>query len=956
MQMKVCTANKFTQSTGPQYAKWNHLENLMWGNHLDYNKYAITDLVRGYSLWPNRPARLTLTDFQCNLPPGSRVKEIRIRPSYNGGYAPGMRYKCEAGSPEVGFVGTPTNLGTKRSGPTDVGKVLIWTNTDIFKCDYDASVLNSPNFGIYIDFPRNQNNIRGYVLIRQLYIEVYYISPEFEITIGQLKGKYKTDTFEITATISNKTDTYWIPVVTIRAPAGFQIEGYSARGIIYHGDEVNPDFVFWNPALGGVSSDTITIQLSTDIDFGDSDRYTGTFLLLNDYTQILQSLDVTVERYMPYDIETIDFETRAVQYEDFKYVFKFNDTEMTNIRRESQTGYVEFNYIDLNGDVQSVSVPDSEWPSTNEYEVTMVGEILGTRTIKVGYADDTTVQYYFQQSDVEVIPQDENARKVGMDILAFSEEELNRLGHGIVYTAQTWLKIDSTTQSKVHDWKYNFRLGIFNEGIPENITVYEHVNEDGEIEETIVDTTDYGNLTKDQILDNCVWSDAPTDANGWNNLTCTFRYNKEYPLYIVITGDCRLAPTILSPRFTEPTVAETISYKGSEPNGTFPVPILNTLTTDRYGTMNMSTLTTANTLVYYGFDIEQEFGEKYVIKGISVDANVYGDNSAIASKLFNNGTETGNHSIFVNGEEVSMGGYGDLWGFKTNALKSFEDLELYITPSNTMANYDISYSINNIRLSLYIEEPQGGVIKTYIDDEDLDYYGVFLTDLKIPEGLKTDTDYLTVNGTDFNDPYMQSIREKEIEIDFDLGGPCDIYGNTVALRQLTKLLVNERDKYNRPIPKKLEFSHYPDVYWEYILEDGFTPELDINTYTAKVKLTIPAGTAFSKEDITTTGQGYVNGLTHINPIIQIKPYRSTISLTDTISKQHFNLGYTNFENHTMRIDCRNRKVWLIDDETTKEVDISKYVDRNSDWFRILGYFNLEATGCIIQYVSFKERW
>ena len=946
--MRLCTANKITQTQGQQYAPWNFLMHLTWDYVTRWDLWASCE-IRGYTLKPNRPATLTLQDFLCRLPNGARVKEIHVRSAYNKMLSPDRTKYPEPGTPKVNLVGLPVDLGVQNVAATGTD---FYVCDNVFKCDLDASVINSADFGVTFDFPTNRNNIKGYVALRNLYLEIYYEVPDYEITIQKVKGEYRKDTYEISATISNKTDTTHTPQVQITIPEGFKLEQYQCKGNV----QQNAQNITWIPKLNRISSDTILMTLSTSIDWGDTASYTGTFRITESYNGTYKNLNVTVQRYYPTTVDVTEFDTKAIQNEEFEYTFSFTDEEMTLIREESSSGYVQFRYLDLNGDIQAVSVIESAWKSNNEYTVTMIGETLGTFPVKVGYYTDTTLEHYFKETDIDVVPNETDSRNIGLAILPVNQEELNRMGSGQVYTAQVWMRL-YTNETSVRDWKYNFRLGVFNEGIPENIVNYEYIDENGETKDITVDSTDYDDLTIDDILENTIWSDIPTSPTGWNNLTCSFRYNKEYPLYIIVTGDNKLmGADVKSPRFTEPTISETAYYIGDEPNGVFPMPILNTMDENATTDMIVPALNTTNTLIFYDFNINKEFGEDYIVRGAQLTGDVDGNNIALSAKLINQGNETRIKSTVIDDLELNLGGYGDLWGFKTDQIKDFKDWEIHLTPSNTILTDPILFHMNNIRLSLYVDKLEGAVIKTYINGEDLDYYGAFVTDLKIPEGLKTDTDYLKVNGTDINNPYLQSIKEKEIEIDFDLGDACDIYGNTVALRQLTKLLVNERDKYNKPIPKRLEFSHYPDVYWEYIMEDGFTPELDINTYEVKVKLTIPAGTAFTKKDITTINQGYVDGLTHVNPTILIGPFSSLIQITDEDSQQHFNMGYTDFAGCSMRIECGKRKVYLIEDGSYIEKDITKYVDRNSDWFRLLGYFNFKTTGCLILNVSFKERW
>ena len=48
------------------------------------------------------------------------------------------------------------------------------------------------------------------------------------------------------------------------------------------------------------------------------------------------------------------------------------------------------------------------------------------------------------------------------------------------------------------------------------------------------------------------------------------------------------------------------------------------------------------------------------------------------------------------------------------------------------------------------------------------------------------------------------------------------------------------------------------------------------------------------------------------------------------------------------------EIYLIDDDN--RTDISKYVDHNSDWFRLQGEYSFEGVNCIIRTVTFNERW
>ena len=239
----------------------------------------------------------------------------------------------------------------------------------------------------------------------------------------------------------------------------------------------------------------------------------------------------------------------------------------------------------------------------------------------------------------------------------------------------------------------------------------------------------------------------------------------------------------------------------------------------------------------------------------------------------------------------------------------------------------------------------------------MSFYGAFTEDVNIPEGLKTDTAYLSIDGTDTNDAYRQNIREKEITLELSLS-ECDYQTSTDMLRQLAKLLTNERDEYNRPIPKRIEFTHYPDVYFEYVMENPLDVTNETSGYIIKATLTIPSGTAYDKEDTTTNVNGNVQGLAKVNPIITILPQSEQINITETITGQSFNMGFSgDWQNYIVQINCIDREVLLVtSDDDAYAIDISKYVDFNSDWFALHGEYNFSSSGCVIRTVTFTERW
>ena len=307
---------------------------------------------------------------------------------------------------------------------------------------------------------------------------------------------------------------------------------------------------------------------------------------------------------------------------------------------------------------------------------------------------------------------------------------------------------------------------------------------------------------------------------------------------------------------------------------------------------------------------------------------------------------------------IEIGGLGDFWGFNTEDLVNLEDWQVELTPNNTLIETDAYLNFGNVKLILYTETIEAQDVQTIINGDDIASYGVYLSDQKIPQGLNTDTNYLNANGTDLNEPSSQAIREKTIELTFAVNS-CDVTTSTDMLRQVVQLLMTHRDEYNKPIPKRIEFSNYPDLFWEYILEDTFDADIEISDYTVKAKLVVPAGTAYKKEPTVTNNMGFVQGITAVKPTITIKTTtEDTIEITEVKSEQTFNMGFTGeWENHLVEIDCENRIVWLKETEDDMDpINISRYVDINSDWFRLLGEYEFETSNCTLYTVEYTERW
>ena len=986
MASKTKYAGSISQVTGAGFASFSNLNNLK--NNAD-NSWATTGTIKGKSSSPNEPSTLSFSNFGFSLPVGAEPTRVIVtyRHKRSGG--------CNVPAPIITLLGTGSNtFSTRGSAPT--GSMV----THEYKCTtgkITRAQVNSSSFGVKLDYPKNTNSGEGTVSLSYVRVTVEYKTSSYSLQLSKVSGGYNEEQYVLEASISNVNFTSYNPSVTLSAPSGFSFSRGSGSGSF---SRVNNRTVVWNPKLSGkvgTASCRFVFDVSVTFPVG-VDSYTGTFSLVESlnsatktHTAVISVRPTTEEEESP-DNPVIDDDSYAPESKQYTlatvndeisgdvpdtidisnlsraFCFPLDNNEEPEFNQETTPSQIKLQQYNIwlnitewdseNNDYGSRLFASRNSPQFNirfsevgryvvyVYKNTMTGAMNNVYWSDYEN-DDPLATLYF-----EVRPEEEDLTIPNFTILELSNEELNRLGNGYKYIVQSDLK-NTTTDTYTRNWYKNYRIGVYNNQI-EGIE-------------------DYTTLTNEQIYTNAqYWSDDVAGLNDYANIECEFTFNEDYPVYVIITGDYTEATTynynIGEISFTEPSIIQKDYYNNREPNGNYPIPILETIGNDDTAQLIIPPQRESTPIILYNFPVSDDFGtnENYAIRGIQVNANIeQTDPLSITAKLVNPDGETGQRSIILDSTDVDtdsnitfeIGGLGDLWSFSPVQLTNLKTWEIHLSANNLLNNTEATINFNNLTITFYLETIDQQLIGVKVEDENLSAYGAFIDTVNIPEGLNTDTSYINVNGTDINDAYRQNIREKTIEIGFNIN-ECDLKTSTDMLRQITKLLVNEKDQYNRPIPKTITFTHYPKDYYEYIMETPLEITNEISGYNVKAKLTIPAGTSYSIHDTITNTVGYVQGLAAIKPIITIQPNKPNIEIKETLTGQTFNMGYTNdWNNKIVMIDCDNRRVLLkTDDEDDEGLDISKYVDHNVDWFRLYGEYSFEGVNCIIRTVTFNERW
>ena len=969
-------AGTISQTTGGKYRTFSDLNNLK--NNVDGSWANSNGNIKGKSSSPNRPSTLSFTNFGFNLPTGAEVSKIVIT------YRHKKTGSLSIGAPTISLLGIG-GFSSKAVAP----KTSMETHTKSFYADgaknnnlitpttnkVTRSTVNSSSFGVKVDYPANTNSSEGTMSISYVRVTIEYKVPSYALTLKKVSGGYNEESYTVEASISNTNLTGYNPSVTLTAPTGFSFTDFSGSGEY---TKVSPTVLSWNPKFTNkVASSTASFKFDVDVTYPSGQTsYTGTFTLSESLYSGSKSLSATIVDRPSGEGTDVDPDeplpdggTAGVEQETVVEVvsgneFKLDLTNLINSTIPDTTAYYEYEFIFDNAHADNISYDGNyknkgmgsstqafydfrnpnmvsgspiDFPINGNWSMTDKGmHKIEIFRISYGsaYSEIRVATFY-----INVLPQETDLTVPFFTVLEPSEEEMNRLGSGYTYIAQSDIN-HTTTDTNSRDWYKNNRIGVFNGPVTNSTT-----------EEDIFENTTY-------------WSKATGGLNEYNNCECEFTYDSQYPLYILLTGDYPEATTygydIGTIKHTEPAIIEKPVYNGRERNGTYPTPIEALLDGEDIATLQLAKDQTSQGVVLYSFPVDETIStnDKLAIRGLQVRANIEAsDNLVIQAKLHSPNGEVGNRSILVDSqdEEIIIGGLGDLWGFTTLQMTQLDDWQLELSVANILSQSDSSILFNNVEIIFYLETVEKQEITIKVEDEDIAYYGAFIETVTIPEGLNTDTSFLSIDGTDTNDAYRQNIREKKITIEFNLSN-CELQTSTDMLRQLTKLFVNEKDQYNRPIPKRIQFSHYPNDYFEYIMEEPFDVDTEITDYTIKAQLTVPSGTSYSLYDTVTNTTGNANGLAAVNPIITVRPSDVNIQITESNTGQVFNIAYTgDWNDHTVEIDCEDRKVYLIKGEDER-IDISKYADYNSDWFRLDGEYEFSSVNCTILSVIFNERW
>ena len=970
-----------TSQTNTRYREFNSLANLKNNK----STYAKTGQIASKSGTHNRPSTITATNFKCNVPTGSAISKITVE------FAHAYEGNIAIAAPTVSLVGISVS-SKKASGVTKTVK----QNKVAFKVSTTSSKVNSKEFGVKINYPTNTKYDVGYLKIQYIRVVVEYKAPSYSIAANKVSGNYTDEMFQLKATISNKNKTSNNPPVTIKLPTGvaFNSKDSGTGSITQSGSTLT-----WNPQLGStVTSSSIILNLSItttgnhNIILSESVSNSSKTINITAQTRP-EDTDTTPQNYA--DEVSPNNINKVVANEEFTVDLRLTDEEKQVFIDAEQsyftvTGWYNFYYKNENTweELEWVDFNLTDLDEDNNITISAKCSTVGRQEIYIYGTDAVGV---LKKIVFDVAPLESSLSRPPFVVLQLNDEEINRLGDGYPYKVQSYLKwVGSYELATPRTWYKNFRIGVFNNPIAANVTTVTIIDEESEngYNTITIDPTNYDELDDVTIFENAeYWSNGITVPNEYQSIECDFDYEEDYPVYIIIVGDYNdYYEEGEKFSFTEPCVIEDDeNYVGSEINGVYPQPILSTISVgNEPAILQVPLYSKSSDVVFYKIPLEEDFGttDSYAIRGMELSLDVdYADEISLNFKLKSPTGESGERSIILNssGEEssqtVKVGGIYDTWGFSLSELTKLNnwEIEIYANNNFTNTNDNAAIKFDNLQWTFYIVEIEKQVVDILVNGENVSAYGMFVLDAKVPFGLKTDVEYLEIDGSDINDAFRQNIKKKEITLDFVVDG-CDLNDTTLILKQLAKLFTNKRDELNRPILNTIEISAFPNEVWEFLLEDGFDTETDVTNYKGSVSLVIPDGTSYLKDDTVTNTSGTNSSLVKVHPLITMTGYQGgQIEVIENIqsTKPSFRIFIDSIPDLTVtqdgttvsinyntifEIDCANRRVFIRPtSDSIESVDITQYVDFSSDWFTIHDEYNFSSVNCVIQSIKFRQR-
>jgi Phage tail protein. len=888
-------------ASGVPYKNWGSLYRLEANDNSD----ARCDDIGSASGSYNRPGPLKVTGFGFNIPSTARIDSIVVTYEHFKISHSSASAHMSIAAPTLSLynVGAGSQLGN--APPTSrTAYSKTWTRSSTWQPT--PAMVNSGNFGVGINYPKNTSGNPGDLALDYILVTVNYTLPTYSVAMSTPASKVLSEpvTFDITVNNTNNINANGNATVNLKIPSGLVYATHSGPGTYSNG--------VWNAKL---TNSTAKLSITFNTVAVGSQTLTATEA----------STGVNISRTVAVDNPTYDLSSTlpssVVQAATFTYTVKIevNSSAITNADVN-----IPFNnglsYISSSGDgtydpgtgVWNAVFSNQEAILTINAVAETVGEI--SQTITQGTSATIT-------NMVNVISS--TLTTTYNVVVPFSEEILSELEDGREYIVAFYAVIVDSQNHAYFSGPLNNRFSII-QGTDETLS------------------TQISNIGVTELL--------TARFTYHEGISHSFKFYAGYVGYF---------ETDIGVEFSqEPTIVPIEYFEGFED----PTELFNDknllLSNNDFAELNLESLQKSGSYVFEDINTAGlETDETILVTGFKItgDCILSGDTiitAGIYSLKDELLQESSPQSCVLDSDttQISIGGTYDNWGLNLNQI-NIADLRFYLQLQN-MTTDSLNVLLNNLELTIfYTIDQTGGVPGFTIEGTHSKLFSIMLDEDGIPRGANNDVNYSDVTGADGKYPTRSNIKEKTIKLKFNVISEALTESDSLMDR-IIQWISNERDKYNKPISKGIIFDLEPYKQYNYILEKPITADRNFEDFECEAELIIPDGVAESVDTKITGMVGTNNGLTRVFPVIKLLTTGSEIVITESIENQTMTIHYEFTRGTALIYDAKTKKI--ID---TDGNDYTEYIDMNSDRLVLNNQYNFSnTTGATIQSISFKERF
>lgn len=934
-------SSEYTFNKAP-WKHWDDLENLK-SNNVAYCVKKGNGTIATRSGTYNTPAPIVLKDFKFDIAQGTIIEKVIVHYAHQKFNA--SRTQAEATFPI--FAGPKiTLLGT---GQTKTGNAVptSYTQNTLEFTGVTAEQVNSADFGLKFEYPINNSTNTGRMCLGNVFIELVVKTPTLILEATTTNNKpIINETISVNFNIQRKDNITYNPEIEIEIPDGLTYKSSTGHGTA----TLSSKTLKWISSFEGRNKNTLTVQ------FLCNSEGTHTLAMHDTLSDNNYELKINVQAYTISASTTLNSNNKPIVVHD---TLNYNVILKTNTKEEITFSEV---CIELPKNITVPPKTDRQiWNLTTSTQIKLFNvkiknsltipitatfneAALGTQTINIKRTSTSNEETLLV---TPLLIQSDSYQTLSFTRIKVPDEYTEAMGDGKTYRLMDVCRhIIDESSINLTDWRNNVRVGIYNsyEAFTDEMIGY-----------------------PDDFMLFVQWADK-ISTKKYTEYYLDFKYDAEYPLYLVFSHDYAGNPLYdkIHFEFSQPILVEKQYWGTIDYFKKYPVPVKALCNNTDYGVVTLSKLTDTAPVICYDWNGIEPFKDTDVaIRGIilTMEYNVSEDvelQVTISADGHNDVKGYRNITLKKGSGTATLGGRFNLFGLTPHQLRGkVQQLTAEVVINNPYGNTS-RVEIRNLRLNLnYIEIPETPYGFS-IDGERGEEYGIWFTNMKKYNlGTKNEIEEYNVTGTDKTIVNRMNIKPKEIEIQLAID-ECELKDALeLADDVIAKLFTNRRNILtNKPYERWIIFDHMPYKRYYWIRKDEIDDEVgEDGVYYATITLYISRGTAEVIPVVQTGSAGETEGLVSVEPLIHLlSNVDGQLQLTEAVTEQNMLIKSDYIKKGArITVDNENRKVGVIPAGSDTLRLITNDVDFSTTWFKVRGEYQFQSSTAVITDVRYHDR-